>query len=100
MSDEQDNQVDWKSKFNELLDVCGTEIKKTTEIGKKMLSASQSNANLRETYEELGQVIKQRIESDQIKIEDSDVIRLVEKAAKLESQMESFESDVHDIKKG
>lgn len=100
MSDQKDKEVDWKVKFNDLLEVCGSEIKKTTEIGKKMLSASQSNANLRETYEELGQIFKQYVEADKIKIEDSEVMMLIERATKLEDQMEGFESDVHNIKKG
>ena len=95
-----EKDVDWKSKFNELLDVCGSEIKKTTEIGKKMLNASQSNAELRETYEELGQILKQYIEAGKLEIEDSDINRLIAKAAKLEGDMEGFESDVQNIKKG
>ena len=47
-------QGEWKSKFQEMMQVCQEELKKTTEIGKKMLTASKANSDLKEAYEELG----------------------------------------------
>lgn len=93
------DQTDWKSKFNELLGTCQSELKKTTQIGKKMLSASQSNADLHDTYEALGIIFKKYIEDDKIKIEDEEVEVLIQKAKRLESDLEGFESDVRNLKK-
>ena len=63
MSNQNEDNVDWKNKFNDLLNTCQTELKKTTQIGMKMLSASQSNAKLHETYEALGLWLKEAIEN-------------------------------------
>lgn len=94
------DQTDWKSKFNELMNTCQTELKKTTQIGKKMLSASQSNAELHDTYEALGIILKKYIEEDKIKIEDEEVDVLIKKAKKLETDLDGFETDVRTLKKG
>lgn len=104
MSNEQNNQrqdhTDWKLKFNDLLQTCQSELKKTTQIGMKMLTASQSNADLHDTYEALGRLLKEGVEKGSIKVEDSDIENLIAKAAKLESQLENLETAVQDIKKG
>ena len=34
-----EKQPDWKDRFNDIVQTCQDEIKKTTEIGKKMLTA-------------------------------------------------------------
>lgn len=100
MSNKNDENIDWKNKFNDLLNTCQTELKKTTQIGMKMLSASQSNAKLHETYEALGLWLKEAIESDELKIEDQKVLDLIAEANQLESDLETFESEVQTIKKG
>ena len=92
-------QTDWKSKFNELLDTCQNELKKTTQIGKKMLSASQSNAELQDTYKALGLIFKKYLDEGLVKVENPEVDKLLATAAKLEADMEGFESDVQTLKK-
>ena len=62
-SSKSNDQVDWKLKFNDLVSTCQSELKKTTKIGMKMLSASQSNAELHDTYQEIGRWAKQAVES-------------------------------------
>ena len=93
------DQTDWKSKFNELLDTCQSELKKTTQIGKKMLSASQSNAELHDTYKSLGILFKKCLEEGTIEVNNEEVSQLVAKATKLEADLEGFESDVQSLKK-
>ena len=44
----------WKNKVQDILHTCQEELKRTTEIGKKMLSASSTNSELHSAYEELG----------------------------------------------
>lgn len=92
-------QTDWKAKFNELLDTCQSELKKTTQIGKKMLSASQSTAELNDIYKELGMRFKEAIEKGRVSNDDSEIAELVANASKLESDLEGFESDVRSLKK-
>ena len=92
-------QTDWKSKFHELLDTCQNELKKTTQIGKKMLSATQSNAELQDTYKALGLIFKQCLDEGSIKVDNPEVTELLATAAKLEADLEGFESDVQTLKK-
>ncbi|MEE2671677.1 MAG: hypothetical protein VYA54_08200 [Bdellovibrionota bacterium] len=89
----------WKYKFNDLLNTCQSEFKKTTKIGMKMFSASQSNTQLHETYEALGMWLRDAIEKDKLKIEDQEVLGLIEKIKELETAMENFEKEVQEIKK-
>jgi outer membrane lipopolysaccharide assembly protein LptE/RlpB len=99
-NNEKTDQTDWKLKFNDLLTTCQSELKKTTQIGMKMVTASQSNAQLHDTYEALGRMLKEGIENNTIKVENSDIEALVAKANKLETDLEFLESEVQTIKKG
>jgi len=94
------NTTDWKDKFSELLNTCQTELKKTTQIGLKMVSASQSNAKLRDTYEALGVWLKEAVANGEIKIENEDVSNLIALANKLEAELHTYEEEVQNIKKG
>lgn len=94
----ENNNGDWRDRFNELMQSCQTEIKKTTKIGMKMLSASQSNTQLHEHYEALGVWLKEAVEKDKIKVEDQEVLALISKIGELEQAMESLEREVQEIK--
>lgn len=93
------DQTDWKSKFNEIVDTCQNELIKTTQIGKKMLSASQSNAELQDTYKSLGILLKKYIQEGTVEIEDDELTDLIDTANRLEADLEGFESDVQTLKK-
>jgi hypothetical protein len=99
-NNEKTDQTDWKLKINGLLNTCQSELKKTTQIGMKMLTASQSNADLHDTYEALGRLLKEAVENKTIEVENSDIEGLIAKANKLESDLEFLESEVQNIKKG
>lgn len=88
----------WLEKFNEVVSLCQNELKKTTVIGKKMLSASISNTTLKETYEEIGRKAFQAIEAKTLNWEDDEIKNLVEKVKELQAEMEQLESEVHDLK--
>lgn len=98
-SDKRNDQVDWKNRFNDLVSTCQSELKKTTKIGMKMLSASQSNAQLHETYEAIGRWLKSEVENQRINLDNTEIQDLIGKANQLESELESFENQVQDIKK-
>ncbi len=88
----------WKSKVQEIFHTCQEEIKRTTEIGKKMLSASKTNGNLHEAYEELGQLVAKAIKNDEIKWDNSRVGELIYTIDKCQHDLESIEGEVNKIK--
>lgn len=90
--------TDWKLKINDLVQTCQAEIKKTTKIGIKMLSASQSSAELHDIYEELGKWVFSQNKSGKILISDEKIQYLVKRVDELEAQLESYEKEVQDIK--
>lgn len=91
-------QHGWQSKFQEILQTCQDEVKRTTEIGKKMLSASKTNTSLHEAYEELGHLAASSIESGELKWEDPKVKELLKTINDCEKNLESIEVEVNKIK--
>jgi len=98
-STHKSNSSDWMNKFQEVINSCQTELKKTTQIGMKMLSASQSNAQLHETYESLGHLVRDAIRNGELKWSSQEVNGLMDKIDKLEVEMEKFEFEVRNIKR-
>ena len=88
----------WKDKFNNLFNTCQGEIKKTTEIGKKMLSAGKENAQLTETYEKLGKLVYKALDSGSLKWENQEAADHCKEIKGLITKLEKIESDVKDIK--
>tara|TARA_R110000868_G_scaffold103710_4_gene285430 strand:+ start:87 stop:428 length:342 start_codon:yes stop_codon:yes gene_type:complete len=91
-------QPHWRSKFNEIVQVCTDELKKTTEIGKKMLNASKTNSNLHEAYEELGVLVAKALEKKQLDWDNPRAHELVKKIKKCKSNLTEIESEVNKIK--
>jgi pyruvate formate-lyase activating enzyme-like uncharacterized protein len=87
-----------KEKMSGILQVCQNELKRTTEIGKKMLSASKANSTLHSAYEELGQLVVKEINSGALKWEHSKVKEILEQIKSCESDLNNIEKDVQDIK--
>lgn len=88
----------WKTKFQEIVTVCQEELKRTTEIGKKMLNATKANSQLHETYEQLGQLLMKAIESNELKWDNPKANELLERIKVLEHEMEEIELEVNKIK--
>lgn len=95
---QNNDSVDWRLKINDLVQTCQTELKKTTQIGKKMLSASQSNVKLHETYEQIGKWLVCQVKEKDLKIDDENIVNLIAKVQELKNQLEGLEKDVQDIK--
>ena len=91
-------QSDWMQKFHEMVNSCQVELKKTTQIGMKMLSASQYNAQLHECYESLGVLVREAIQSGKLDWSNEKVNELLGRIDQLEKEMENFENEVRDIK--
>lgn len=94
-----EDQVDWKAKFNDLVNTCQSELKKTTKIGMKMFSASQSTTKLHESYEQIGILIKELHDKNEIEIKDEKILELISQTNELHEELDSYEQDVQDIKK-
>jgi hypothetical protein len=95
-----DDSNDWKGKFSELVNTCQSELKKTTKIGMKMISASQSNTQLHDTYETMGRWLLEQVEAGKISVEDEEIASMISKVKELEVQLKDYEREVQDIKKG
>ena len=94
-----EKQPDWKDRFNDIVQTCQDEIKKTTEIGKKMLTASKANTQMNESYEELGHLAFKAIEKGELTWDHMRVQELISKIKTCEQDLESIEKDVSEIKK-
>lgn len=92
-------QPQWKDRINDIVQTCQEELKKTTEIGKKMLSASKTNSVLNESYEELGHLAFKACEKGELKWEHMRVQELINTIKKCEADLETIENDVSEIKK-
>jgi len=88
----------WKNKVQELYHACQEELKRTTEIGKKMLSASKTNTSLHENYEELGRLAVKQMASGQLIWVDPRVLELIDAIELSEKELEGFEGEVSNIK--
>jgi len=87
-----------KEKVSEIFQVCQDELKRTTEIGKRMLSASKTNTTLHSAYEELGHLLLAGLDSGEVKWECERVKEIVKKIKLCESDLNDIEKEVHDIK--
>ncbi len=97
-NDQGVNSENWKMKLGEIVSVCQDEIKRTTEIGKRMLSASKTNTDLHESYEALGRYICEQVRMEKIKLDDDEVTRLIEKISNCEETLRGLEKEVSKIK--
>lgn len=88
----------WKEKFTGLINTCQDELKKTTEIGKKMFAASKANTDIRDCYEKLGQMLFNALEKNELDWKDPKVEKLCKKINDGKKNLESIEADVQAIK--
>jgi len=93
----QKNQ-EWKSRVQELFQTAQDEFKRTTEIGKKMLTASKTNSSLHEAYEALGMLAVKEIERGNLEWNNPKVKELLEQISHCQKDLEDIESEVKKIK--
>jgi hypothetical protein len=92
------DSVQWKDKVQDMLKVCQDEIVKTTEIGKKMLTASKANSELHETYEAIGEFVVKSLRNNDLEWDHPEMLKFLKKIEECEQSLENIESDVNDIK--
>ena len=88
----------WKARMQDLLYVCRDEVKRTTVIGKKMISASRISTSLNRAYEELGELASKELKAGKLEWKHPQVKRILETIVQCESQLEEVESEVNDIR--
>ena len=91
-------EPDWKEKAQDILQLCQEELKKTAEIGKKMLFASQKTTELRDYYEMLGHKVVTELRSKKLVWADPDVQEIMEQISEMEKGLQKIEDDVRKIK--
>lgn len=89
---------DWKLKFHDLLQTCQDELKKTTIIGKKMLSASKTNSCLHDAYKELGILCAEELKKGSLNWDNSKVQELIHTIQQCEEDLEHIEAEVKNVK--
>ncbi len=89
---------DWKFRLNQMFFSFHREVIKTSVIGKKMLTASRTNAHLKETYEELGRLLEQGIDSKEIEWDSAKIRALLHSAKACKKDLEEIEKQVYKIK--
>lgn len=93
------DDTNWKDKFQDILNTCQEEFKRTTLIGKKMINASKTNTVLKESYEELGSILYKAILLNEHEWDNNQVHKIIDRIKNCEKDLENIEQEVQEIKK-
>lgn len=74
------------------------EVMKTSAIGKKMLTASRTNAHLKETYEELGRLLERGVETGEVDWDSPRMRALLHTVKACKKDLEEIERKMNKIK--
>ena len=92
------NQQHWKRKVNHFFNSCQSELKRTTEIGRKMLSASKTSTTLRDTYEELGHILEKEIDQGNQSFSNPRIMDLLAIVKACKNDLEHIEGEMNRIR--
>ncbi len=90
--------TEWKSKFTEIVQTCQSELKRTTDIGKRMLSASKTNTTLHESYEEIGTLVVKALKNGELQWDNPRVNEILNTIKGCEKDLELMEKEVNHIR--
>ena len=74
------------------------ELKKTSSIGKKMLTASRTNAHLKDTYEELGKLLEKGVDNGEVDWDSARLRALLHTVKACKRDLEEIERKMNTIK--
>lgn len=74
------------------------EFMKTSSLGKKMLTASRTNAHLKETYEELGKLLERGVENGEVDWDSPKMRALLHTIKACKKDLEEIERKMNKIK--
>jgi len=89
---------EWRSRVQEIFQVCQEEIKRTTDIGKKMLTASKTNSCLHTSYEELGMLVYKEVAEGRLEWNHPRLKEIMATIQVCESELDTIEKEVNKIK--
>lgn len=92
------NQHHWKHKVHHFFRDCQIELKRTTEIGRKMLSASKTSTTLRDAYEELGQILEKEIDKGNTSFTNPKIMDLLAVVKACKNDLEHIEGEMNRIR--
>ena len=87
-----------KYKINYWLFNFHKEIMRTTAIGKKMLTASRTNAHLKDTYEQLGRLLEKGIENGEVDWDSPRMRALLHSIKACKKDLEDIEKKLNKLK--
>ena len=93
-----EKQSDWKEKVQTALNTVQDELKKTTDIGVRMFSASKTNSCLKEAYEELGKITAREMSANRLDFDHPRARDLLQKIHDCERSLSSLEDELQDIR--
>ena len=90
---------EWQKKFKKIMRDCQDEITKATLIGKKMITATQTNSDLHEHYQELGKLAAKHLNAGLLEWENPRVDELLKDIEKCKKDLMHIENEVQEAKK-
>lgn len=93
-----ENSVGLKVKMKSFFSLFRFNIFKTTRIGRKLLTASRTNAHLKETYEELGRLVEQEMLSGELMLNSPRAKALLQTINACKKDLEHLEKQVNKIR--
>ncbi len=92
------HQKNNSSGIREMISQFQQEIVKTGVIGKKMLTASRTNAHLKDTYEELGRIAYEALKKEEIDWNHPRLKHMLQTIEACKKDLEEIEEQVQKIK--
>ncbi|MBC7430331.1 MAG: hypothetical protein H7336_17085 [Bacteriovorax sp.] len=87
-----------KCRFNFWIMNFHKELMKTSAIGKKMLTASRTNAHLKDSYEELGKLLERGVENGEVDWDSPKMRALIHTIKACKRDLEDIERKMNRIK--
>lgn len=84
--------------IREMISQFQQEIVKTGVIGKKMLTASRTNAHLKETYEDLGRLVYEALKKEEFEWSHPRLKQMLQTIEACKKDLEEIEDQVQKIK--
>lgn len=88
----------WSRKIQRFFFNFQNEVFKTSEIGKRMLTASRTNAFLRETYEQLGREVEKSLEDGSLEWNSEKAEKLLHTIKACKQDLEEIQREVNRLK--
>ncbi len=93
-----DKTSTFKHKVQEIFNLCQDELKRTTEIGKKMIHASKANTELHQYQQELGELAVKELRERTLTWVNPRAQELLELITECEVQLTKIEGQVNEIR--